>query len=136
MRRRPWVQVERGFFQLPAAGLDLGEVQNVVDQVEQVQARSMDHLGVFVIALGASAKILVEISSEKPIMALSGVRSSWPVLARNCDLARLAASALSRPRSESSLAQTSSASSALRSSVSHLTRCGRGHDFRRAVTTT
>ena len=29
----------------------------------------------------------------KPIMALSGVRSSWLMLARNCDLAALAASA-------------------------------------------
>ena len=32
---------------------------------------------------------------EKPMMALSGVRSSWLILARNSDLARLAASARS-----------------------------------------
>ncbi|MNL70789.1 hypothetical protein D3C87_1958440 [compost metagenome] len=33
--------------------------------------------------------------SEKPRMALSGVRSSWDMLARNSDLALLAASARS-----------------------------------------
>ena len=33
-----------------------------------------------------------EEDSEKPIMALSGVRSSWDILARNSDLWRLAAS--------------------------------------------
>ena len=33
--------------------------------------------------------------SEKPMMALSGVRSSWLILARNSDLARLASSARS-----------------------------------------
>jgi len=32
-------------------------------------------------------------TSEKPRIALRGVRSSWLILARNCDLARLAASA-------------------------------------------
>ena len=31
-------------------------------------------------------------TSEKPMMALSGVRSSWDMLARNSDLCRLAAS--------------------------------------------
>ena len=34
--------------------------------------------------------------SEKPITALSGVRSSWLILARNVDLARLASSAFWR----------------------------------------
>ncbi len=31
-------------------------------------------------------------TSENPMMALSGVRSSWDMLARNSDLCRLAAS--------------------------------------------
>src|SRR3546814_12443834 len=36
------------------------------------------------------------ITSEKPMIAFSGVRSSWLMLARNADFARLAASAASR----------------------------------------
>ena len=35
----------------------------------------------------------VSMISEKPMMALSGVRSSWLILARNFDLAWLASSA-------------------------------------------
>jgi len=35
---------------------------------------------------------LVTIISVKPMMALSGVRSSWLMLARNCDLCWLASS--------------------------------------------
>ena len=40
----------------------------------------------------SSPNILSPKTSEKPMMALSGVRSSWDMLARNSDLCRLAAS--------------------------------------------
>ena len=40
----------------------------------------------------SSPNILSRSTSEKPMMALSGVRSSWDMLARNSDLCWLAAS--------------------------------------------
>ena len=49
--------------------------------------------------------------SEKPMMALSGVRSSWLIIARKSDLARLAPSA-------SSFARFSSVSARMRSVTS------------------
>ena len=44
-------QILFAFFQFPAAGLDLGQVENVVDQRQQVPARGIDQLGIFDIAL-------------------------------------------------------------------------------------
>ena len=52
------------------------------------------------------------ITSEKPRMALSGVRSSWLIVARNRDLARLASSARRRASSEFALACSSSPNTA------------------------
>jgi hypothetical protein len=49
------------------------------------------------------------ITSEKPRMALSGVLSSWLMVARKRDFARLASSARRRASSEFALASSSSA---------------------------
>jgi hypothetical protein len=46
--------------------------------------------------------------SAKPMIAFKGVRSSWLILARNSDFARLAASALSLLAINSALAFSSS----------------------------
>ena len=74
------------------AGLDLRQVEDVVDQVQQIIARRPNRLGVldlFVrqIVVGLSASSLARISDE-----LSGVRSSCDMLARKSDLYRLACS--------------------------------------------
>src|SRR6202040_3937061 len=70
--------------QLHPPGLNLGEVEDVVDQREQVatapRTRSSGSVSCF-IASESSRSI-----SLTPMMALSGVRSSWLILARNCDL--------------------------------------------------
>ena len=52
------------------------------------------------------------ITSEKPRMALSGVRSSWLMVARKRDLALLAVSARRRASSETDFCSSSSAISA------------------------
>ena len=79
-----------------APGLDLGQVQNVGHQAEQMVARLVDQPGIFLIARRAARRrSWCSIRSEKPIIAFSGVRSSWLILARNSDLMRLAVSAAS-----------------------------------------
>ena len=60
-------------------------------------------------------------SCVKPPIALSGVRSSWLIVARNSLLARLADSAWARARSASARAHSSAASAALRSVISRRT---------------
>ena len=73
------------------AGLDLGEVEHLVDEAEQVgagaDARGLSGSCAFSVPKRAA---LVTIISVSPMMALSGVRSSWLMLARNCDLCWLA----------------------------------------------
>ena len=79
---------ERFEMKLHPPGLDLGQVEDVVDQGEQVPARAehaVERLGVLLSASASSRSI-----SLTPMMALSGVRSSWLILARNCDLCWLA----------------------------------------------
>jgi len=84
---------ERRGLQHQAAGLDLGEVENVVDQLEQVAAAAQ-HVGdVALLALGERPGHGVLQQLENPMMALSGVRSSWLMFARKLLLARLARSA-------------------------------------------
>ena len=80
-----------------AAGLDPRHVENVVDDAEQVGAAVVDVAGNTrgISASRASPNIPDCMISEKPMMALSGVRSSWLILARNSDLVRLASSARS-----------------------------------------
>ena len=79
--------------ELELAGFDLGEVEHVVDEAEQVGAGAVDTRcsgsGAFSVPKRAA---LVYIISVSPMMALSGVRSSWLILARNCDLCWLATS--------------------------------------------
>ena len=89
MLRRPSATRRSGdgfgaHFQL--AGLDLGEVEDVVDQGQQVVAGRVDRLGeldLLVVRLPSrlSASSLARISE-----LLSGVRSSCDMLARNSDL--------------------------------------------------
>ncbi|OWK25268.1 hypothetical protein AJ87_12330 [Rhizobium yanglingense] len=76
--------------------LDLRHIQDIVDDVEQVLAAVMDVAGIFVVFREPSGpNIWFCRISEKPRMALSGVRSSCDMLARNSDFALFAASARS-----------------------------------------
>ena len=85
--------------ELQLARLDLREIEDVVDQGEQVLARAEDALvSLDLVRLGGGLRVLEEHLACTPMMALSGVRSSWLMLARNCDLWRLATSS-SRPLS-------------------------------------
>ena len=94
---RDFLQIEQFFMQFELAGLDLGHVEHAVDQLQQMAAQFMDQPGIFLVArLPTGPKISRVITSEKPIMAFSGVRSSWLILARKAVLAREALSAASR----------------------------------------
>ena len=118
--------------QLEPAGLDLRQVEDVVDDRQQVQAAVVDVLGELPVARGAERPEHARccMISEKPRTALSGVRSSWLMLARNSDLARLARSAWSR-------AATSACSVCLRSvmSRSEATKPPPGSGLRRSSAT-
>ena len=78
-----------------AAGLDLRHVENVVDDVEQIVAAVAGCRGSIrgICRRRARRTCPTSMISEKPMMALSGVRSSWLMLARNSDFAWLASSA-------------------------------------------
>ena len=54
----------------------------------------VDELGIVLAARGIDLQILLLIISEKPMMTLSGVRSSWLMVARNRVLAASARSAV------------------------------------------
>ena len=77
-------------------GFDLGQIEDVVDQAEEVVSAGMDGFQV-VLALGFARTGCRSLRSRsvKPIIAFSGVRISWLMLARNRLLATLAASAAS-----------------------------------------
>ena len=106
-------EVDRLLVQLVAAGLDAGEVEDLVDEMEQVLAALVDVAGIFLVGrVLCGPSISHSITSEKPRMALSGVRSSWLMVARKRDLAMLAASARARASSEIDFASSSSAISA------------------------
>ena len=85
--------------QLELAGLDLGEVEHVIDELEQVQSSAVDvsrelaHVGSPVDAGSADPFAPpgeVSSNSENPMIACSGVRSSWLMAARKSLLAALA----------------------------------------------
>ena len=79
---------------LVGPGLDLGQIQNVVDEVEQVLPGVVDIFSVIAIFDASDSPIVSSLMiSENPMIAFSGVRSSWLIAARNSDLARFAASA-------------------------------------------
>ena len=67
--------------------LDLRQVEDVVEQLQQVPPRAADVLEVALLLLVQLAEQTVEEASEKPMTAVSGVRNSWDMLARNstCD---------------------------------------------------
>ena len=77
-------------FELP--GFDFREIQNVIDQLQQMCGALFD-------VIDESSLLVIELagfpsarSSEKPTIALSGVRNSWLILARNLLLSRVARS--------------------------------------------
>ena len=86
-------EVERLALELELPGLDLGEVEDVVDDVQEGVAAPADDLGELAL-LGVSA-----VSSSSPVMPITafiGVRISWLMLPRNALFAWVAASASSR----------------------------------------
>ena len=79
--------LERLQEEVHAAGLDLGEVEDVVDQPQQVLAGRVHPLQVRDRNASSPRSSASSWSiSEYPMMALSGVRNSWLMFARNCDL--------------------------------------------------
>ena len=70
--------------QLQLAGLDLGEVEDVVDQPQQGLARSRPRPSGYSRCRGVSW--LSSTSSVMPMMAFIGVRISWLMLARKSAL--------------------------------------------------
>ena len=82
--RASWRHVHRREAHVEAARLRLGEIEHVVDEGEQVLAVSLDALERLARARGESCSLGDVVSrSAKPRMALSGVRSSWLIDARN-----------------------------------------------------
>ena len=77
-------------------GLDLRQVENVVDQREQVPAGAQHALQRLELVLPLRGRRASSCSiSVTPMIAFSGVRSSCDMLARNCDLCWLATSSCS-----------------------------------------
>ena len=76
-------------------GLDLGEIENVVDQREQVAAGAHHALQRLHLSSRLRSRASSSSISVTPMIAFSGVRSSCDMLARNCDLCWLAASSCS-----------------------------------------
>ena len=86
-------EVDIGRIELHAAGLDLRQVEDVVDEREQVASRVARCLRRTRPACRSCRRTGAPIStSEKPMIAFSGVRSSCDMLARNSLLCRLARS--------------------------------------------
>ena len=87
LRSKKLVQIERRRVERQRAGVDLGEVQHVVDDREQSGRRSRrwspDSRAARPVSGVSSASVVM------PMMPLSGVRSSWLMLARNWSLALL-----------------------------------------------
>ena len=101
-------QGEGRHLELDLAGLDLGQVEHVIDERQKVACRREDVVEVLGLLLVDLAEELLAQHLEKPLMALSGVRSSCDMLARNSDLWRLAASSSRDFWSSSSRAVASS----------------------------
>ena len=85
-------EIKRSQLQLHPPSLHLGKIQDLIDEGEKMAAGGEDVLGVLGLFLIQLAEHSLPKTSEKPMMALSGVRSSCDMLARNSDLCRLAAS--------------------------------------------
>ena len=77
----------------PSPGLDLGQVEHVVDQREQVLARLEHVVDVRRAGVRSAPRTSARAAPrEKPMIAFSGVRSSCDIVARKSDLCRLAVS--------------------------------------------
>ena len=85
-------QVEVDLIQVQLAGLDLGEIEDVVDDRQQRVGR---FLTISRYSRCSESACVSRASSVMPMMPFMGVRISWLMLARNSLLARLAASAAS-----------------------------------------
>ena len=72
---------------LHLAGLDLGQVENVVDEGEQLLAAGLNVAHPAMLLVGQAARRMSS-TSLKPRMLLSGVRSSWLIVARKSLLRR------------------------------------------------
>ncbi|GAA3067997.1 hypothetical protein GCM10020254_09660 [Streptomyces goshikiensis] len=68
------------------AGLDLRQVEDVVDQLEQVRAGGVDDARVLDLLGGEVAGGVLGEQLGEDQQAVEGVRSSWLMLARNSDL--------------------------------------------------
>ena len=77
-------RTERNLFQLQPAGLDLGEVEQIIHQPQERHGRAAgdSHLMLLLVVQADPAS-----TSSIPITPFSGVRISWLTRARNDDLA-------------------------------------------------
>ena len=89
-------KIEVVVVELELAGLDLREVEDVVDDVEQRLAASWPRSARTRAA--AASRSEPSSSSVIPITPLSGVRISWLMLARNSDFEREASTASASAR--------------------------------------
>ena len=85
-----WCKLHGLRIEFELAGLDLREVEYLVDEAEQVVAGAIDALQRLCAFSVPKRAALVTIISVSPMMALSGVRSSWLMLETNWDLFSLA----------------------------------------------
>ena len=98
-------QIDRGEVEIELAGIDLGNVEQVVEQAQRIESALMDVLDIAACSAdcrwrrGAPRSM----SSVKPRIELSGVRTSWLTLARKSSRRATAAA------SNSSLASSASA---------------------------
>ena len=85
-------QVKLTQLKLHPPGLDLRQVQDVVDQRQQVVPRGVDVLEVLFLLSFSSSNMRSVRTSENAMIAFKGVLNSWDMLARNSDLCWLATS--------------------------------------------
>ena len=80
--------VERNLldFDGDSSGLDLGEVENVVDEIEQIGAGRINVAREFYLLVGKVSGTFSASCWLRMRIELSGVRNSWDMLARNSDL--------------------------------------------------
>src|SRR4029077_18981217 len=75
-----WHQVDLFRAELQLARLDLREIEHLIDQPEQMRAGAMNALQRFGRLISSESRRVLH-----QHIALSGVRSSWLMLARNWD---------------------------------------------------
>ena len=75
-----------GKLELHLSRLDLRQVEDVVEQLQQVPPGAPNVLEVALLLLVQLAEQTVEEDLREPMTAVSGVRNSWDMLARNSDL--------------------------------------------------